>query len=362
VRVVCALPYALDSAPGQRYRWEQWAPGLRQHGVDIELLPFCTPALEAAREAKRKAAAVFLFMSRWPYWAREFLSARNADAVIVFRNAALAGPPLLELAVVAAGTPLIYDFDDAIYLPPEGGDNLIRRIVRCDWRVGTLCRHASLVSVGNPILEEYAKRFTSRTAVWPTTISMEAYTERPSNSTSCPIIGWTGSRSTAQYFESMLPLLRELRREASFRVLAVGAQFDLSGLEGECVPWTASTEVPTLHRMDIGVMPLPDTPWARGKCALKALQYLAVGIPAVVSDVGVSAQVVPHETCGFVVRTPDQWKRRLLELIGDPTLRRRLGYAGREHVRRSYSAESWTPKIASTLRNLVGKGITSHAC
>jgi glycosyltransferase involved in cell wall biosynthesis len=113
--------------------------------------------------------------------------------------------------------------------------------------------------------------------------------------------------------------------------------------------------------MDIGLMPSPDTVWARGKCALKALQYLAIGIPAVASDVGVNAQAVPDGQCGFVVRTPEEWRARLLELLQDPARCRRLGHAGREHVIRNYSAEVWTPRIAERLRLLVEGQSTSSA-
>lgn len=355
VHVVCAVPYPLETAPGQRFRWEQWAPGLREQGVDLEFLPFSTSAIQEARELKRPVTAGILAMRRWPGWARDFAAARRADVVVVFRNAAIAGPPVAEIALGAAGTPMVYDFDDAIFLPPEGGDGLLRRILRCDWRVGVLCRRARLVSVGNGVLAQYAARFSKQVKIWPTTIALANYSERAPSSNPPPVIGWSGSQSTAQYLEWLLPLLRDLRKEISFRVLVMGASVDLDGLEGECLPWSPEMEVPTLHRMDIGIMPLRDTAWARGKCALKALQYLAVGVPAVVSDVGENARAVPNGKCGFVVRTPEEWKTRLLELLKNPGLRMQFGSAGRQHVEQHYSAEVWVPRIAETLRSLAGR-------
>jgi glycosyltransferase involved in cell wall biosynthesis len=186
----------------------------------------------------------------------------------------------------------------------------------------------------------------------PTTIHIGAYHRRPPESSDIPVIGWSGSRTTALYLEQLLPILRQLRQMAPFRLLVMGANVDLSGLEGECIPWSEASEVAGLHRMDIGLMPIPDSDWARGKCALKALQYLAVGTPAVVSDVGVNAQAVPHGRCGFVVRTPEEWTKYLLQLLNHPAQRQEFGRSGREHVMQNYSAETWAPRIAQILKGL----------
>jgi glycosyltransferase involved in cell wall biosynthesis len=327
---------------------------LRAHDVNVDFIPFSTRALHDAREAKQSLRAGALVLGRLPRWGYEIARAHEADVVVVHRNAALAGPPLAEVALAKLGARIVYDFDDAIYLPPEMADSPLRRALRCDWRVGVIARHSALITAGNPTLAEYVSRFTPHVEVLPTTVHVATYPAKPERSTDVPVIGWSGSRTTAPYFEWLLPVLRELRREARFRVLVMGAQVDLEGLEGECIPWSEATEVAGLHRMDIGLMPSPDTPWARGKCALKALQYLAVGIPAVVSDVGVNAQAVRHGVCGFVVRTFEEWRKHLLELLNDAELRRQFGQAGREHVIRNYSAESWVPRIADMLRRVAG--------
>jgi glycosyltransferase involved in cell wall biosynthesis len=358
---MCAMPYALGMAPSQRFRWEQWGRLLGQFGVDVTFVPFSTKALHAARTAKQQVRAARLAVGRFPSWARELTHAREADVVVVQRNAAVAGPPFAELAFTKMGVPMVYDFDDAIYLPPETGDTALRRVLRCDWRVGVVAKRATLVTVGNPTLAEYAQRFTSRVEIVPTTIHIAAYPLKSESSDGPPVIGWSGSRTTAKYLEWILPVLRDLYRQERFRLLVMGAKVDLSGLDGECIPWSEETEIAGLHRMDIGLMPSPDTVWARGKCALKALQYLAIGIPAVASDVGVNAQAVPDGECGFVVRTPEEWRARLLDLLKDPARCRRLGHAGREHVIRNYSAEAWTPRIAETLHMLAHGQATSSA-
>jgi glycosyltransferase involved in cell wall biosynthesis len=361
LRVVCAMPYALGTAPGQRFRWEQWALVLRDYGVDFTFVTFGTRELDAARAAKRHLQAARHTLGRLPGWIADLSAARRADVLVVFRNAALAGPPVAELVLARTGVPIVYDFDDAIYLPPETGDNQIRRALRCDWRVGVLARHAALVTVGNPTLAEYVRAMGCRAEIVPTTIHIAAYPQRPTGSSDMPVIGWSGSRTTAVYLEQLLPTLRQLRQKAAFRLVVMGADVDLSGLEGECLPWSEESEVAGLHRMDIGLMPIPDSPWARGKCALKALQYLAVGVPAVVSDVGVNAQAVPHGQCGFVVRTPEEWTQSLHQLLKDPAQRHAFGRAGREHVIQHYSAEAWAPRIAEILKSVSRDQSDQHA-
>jgi glycosyltransferase involved in cell wall biosynthesis len=353
VRVTCAVPYAFDTVPAQRFRWEQWAKLLHAEGVDVGFVAFGTVALADARARSQNLRAVLLAARRLPGWAVELSAARRADLLVVMRNAALTGPPLAELALHRLGVPLVYDIDDAVYLPPPTGDNAVRRLLRSDWRVGVLCARAALVAAGNPTLAEYARRFTEHVEIWPTTIHMAVYGARPEpRPDAVPVVGWSGSASTVHYLRPLLPLLRDLQRRIPFRLLVVGARIELEGLEGECRPWTAATEVASLHEMDVGLMPLDDTPWSRGKCALKALQYLAVGMPAVVADVGVNAAAVPDGRAGFVVRTDEEWADRLTALLRDPALRRRLGAAGRAHVAQHYSGEAWAPRIGARLHAL----------
>lgn len=357
IRATCVMPYPLDSVPSQRFRWEQWAPGLRKSGVHLDFVTFATPELHKARASGTGARAVGLALARFPAWLREVSRHSRPDVLIVHRNAALAGPPIVELALRRSGVPFVYDLDDAIYLPPESGDTLLRRLLRADWRVSVLAKRASLVSVGSPVLADYVARHTDRYCLWPTTISLHDYPVRsfaePAHGV--PVIGWTGSHSTAKYLAWLLPVLREVQRIRPFKLLVVGATVPLDGLEGECIRWTPEEEVRQVHRMDIGLMPLPDTPWTRGKCALKALQYLAVGVPAIVSDVGVNRDAVPDGTCGYVVRSEREWVDRLLQLLGDPAMRRRMGEAGRRHVEMNYSGEAWAPRIADGLRGLAGE-------
>lgn len=351
--VACLVPYPYDSAPSQRYRWEQWAPGLREHGVELEFIPFATPDIHRGRNAGSTVRPALRALARVPFWAAEVARAPRHDVMVVHRNAMLGGPPIAEMLLARSGTPMVYDFDDAIYTDPTGGSAPLRRLLRSDWRVPALCRRADLVSVGNHFLETWVRPHNPSVVVWPTTISMAAYRQKPpSDPSRRPVLGWTGSGSTAYYVKNLLPLLRKLRQTVDFEMLVVGAEIDLGDLPGRCMPWSSETELASVHAMDVGIMPLDDDEWSRGKCALKALQYLAAGVPAVVSDVGVNRDAVPDGKAGFVVDDEQGWLDRLGRLLSDPQLRLEMGQRGRAHVRAHFSAEAWAPRIAERLRGL----------
>ncbi len=355
-RVALLLPYELGIAPSQRYRWEQWLRHLESAGLEIEIICCSTKTVGAARRGGRGLAAFALMAPRYPVWLVQALrTGLRADLVVIHRNAALSGPPLAEVLLSLMGKRLVYELDDAVYLPPDSGDNFWRRLLRCDWRAGAIGRRAVMIGAGNPTLAKHMAQYCASMVIWPSTVDTEHYRVPDRDGDPPPVIGWTGSRSTQQYLEPLLPQLAALRHEAPFEMLLIGAEIDLAahGISGRCVPWSAETEVAATGLIDIGLMPLPDTPWARGKCALKAIQYQALGAPAVVSDVGVNREVVIDGETGFVVAPGGDWSAPLRRLLEDPGLRRRMGAAGRARVEAHYSAQAVGPRVAADLRDLL---------
>lgn len=356
--VAVLLPYAYDTVPGQRFRWEQWEPYLERLDIKLRRVHYLTPALATEFASERVSGKLIMSLAaRYAHWLSEVLSAvRGSDVVVVARNAALAGPPIVEWLTSTFSGPLVFDFDDAIHLAPESGDTWLRRTMRCDWRVAFIARHAALVGAGNETLEAYARRFTSRTAVWPTTIDTNIYVpQKKSQGLDTVTVGWTGSKSTGRYLKDILFQLGRLQKDCPFHLLVMGADLDLSAynINGRCVSWSSAREVETISEMDIGLMPLDDTPWSRGKCALKALQYEALGIPAVVSDVGANRRAVLHGETGFLVGHDNDWATPLTRLIEDERLRSAMGKAARQHVENHFSANVVAAKVASDLRSLV---------
>ena len=185
----------------------------------------------------------------------------------------------------------------------------------------------------------------------PSTVSLRQYRPRRSRPSGLPVVGWTGSHSSLPYLEALFPVLRQLRERLAFRLLVIGVEnVGVPGVEVETRPWRSDTEVEDLWDIDVGVMPLPDEPWARAKCGMKAIQYMAVGVPAVVSPVGANVEIVDRGACGMLAATPADWVSALERLLTDGGERARLGLAGRCRVENVYSAEAQAPRVAQVLR------------
>jgi glycosyltransferase involved in cell wall biosynthesis len=353
VKVLAWVPYPLGTAPGQRYRIEQWTPYLRERGIEVVFQPFADEALARALYAPGRWAAKVAGMSAG--LGRRLTQAWEAgryDAVFLQREAALVGPALSERLLHARQPAIVYDFDDAIYLPYVSPTNRYLSYLKFPWKTRALCRMARAVMAGNAHLAEYARRYNDHVFVVPSTVSLREYRPRPEAPPDrMPVVGWTGSHSSAQYLSLVREPLQALRRRRPFRLLVIGVErFEVPGLEVECRPWSAEREVRDLWDMDVGIMPLPDEPWARGKCGMKAIQYMGVGIPAVVSPVGANRDIVADGRTGFHASTDAEWVEKLDLLLGDALLRRRLGANAREAVSLTYSAEAQADKVAEILK------------
>ena len=195
--------------------------------------------------------------------------------------------------------------------------------------------------------------------VLPTVVDTAIYRPHkdPGQDDAPPVIGWIGSPSTWAYVRPILPLLEEVARTTGARVRVVGAgKIAVSEMfEGlEIVEWAQESEVAEVQAMDIGLMPLPDEPWARGKCGYKLIQYMACELPVIASPVGVNSEiVVPGET-GILATGPDQWKAALEQLVGDKVMRQRMGMAGRQRAEDHYSLKVHAPRLVEILTSLVG--------
>jgi glycosyltransferase involved in cell wall biosynthesis len=362
IRILTLVPHPSGIAPGQRYRTEQWAPYLREHGIELEFSPFADADLndmlyEPGRFAQKTSRITRRFFTRFG----DAWRAADFDAVLVQREASLVGPALAERLARSRGPAFIFDFDDAVYLPYVSPTNRYLSLLKFPWKTRALCRMADLVWAGNESLAGFARRLArpaTSVSVVPSTISLRAYPHpRRRSPRSIPVIGWTGSHSSVQYLRPLEGVLRELARRTPFRLLLVGpVSLAIPTVEVEVRPWRSETEVEDLWDMDLGLMPLPDLPWTRGKCGMKALQYMAAGIPAVVSPVGVNREIVTPGVTGFHATTEAEWVDSLATLLANPDLRTRLGTAGRAEVETRYSAEVHVPRLAGMLREVVARG------
>lgn len=352
LRVLALVPYATRRVPGQRYRIEQWAPLLRQDGIDVRFSSFlsaaATDALYAPGRFWTKLGAT---LAGYVRRSREALSRGEYDVALVYREAALLGPGWLE-GLLAPRVPLVFDFDDAIYLQDASPANAWARRFKSPQKAARLCAIAQHVTVGNATLAAYATPRARHVTVIPSTIDTDAYTLEPRPPNPKPVVGWTGSRTTLPHLQLLAPALASLRRIVDFDLHVVGGDVKLAGVETRCLPWRAETEVEDLRSFDVGLMPLPDDEWSRGKCGMKALQYMALGIVPVVSPVGINATLVRDGENGFHARSPEDWVDRIARILRERELRDRLGAAARRTVESQYSARVQAPRLARILREV----------
>lgn len=232
---------------------------------------------------------------------------------------------------------IVFDFDDAIHLGSLGRK----------WR--KILPHFGWITPGNEFLASFAREIHKNVTILPTVVNTDNYqiTERRKPG---PIrIGWSGSHFT---LTTCLPLLKDVicdlaqSEDFEFIVIAnVAPQIHWPGVNIRFIPWTPQTEVLGLQQIDIGLMPLRDEPFERGKCGLKAIQYMAVGVPALVSPVGVNREIVVEGQVGFHCYTSDDWKRNIRLLLHDPDLRHKMGWAARERVDQHYSVRALLPRM-----------------
>jgi glycosyltransferase involved in cell wall biosynthesis len=356
LRVLALLPYPVARVPGQRFRIEQWAPLLSREDVHVTFSPFLSQ--RAMDLLYRKGNTLLKIAATIRGYVKRFKEAHRVDSydlAFVFREAALLAPAVVDRRILG-GLPWVLDFDDAIYLRSANEPSRWVGWLKDTGKTDALCRVARHVTVGNETLAKHARPISRAVTVVPTTIDTDAYVPEERRTANLrPVVGWSGSLTTLPYLIGMHETLLALRREVDFELRVIGGEADLPGLDVTCLPWRAETEVEDLRPLDIGLMPLPDDSWTKGKCGLKALQYMALGIPPVVSPVGVNTEIVRDGVDGFHASTPAEWVGHLTRLIAGPALRRQLGAEARRTVEARYSARLHAPRLARVLREAAGR-------
>ncbi|MCC5944360.1 MAG: glycosyltransferase family 4 protein [Bernardetiaceae bacterium] len=279
-----------------------------------------------------------------------FFKALGADYIFVYREITPLGPPIFEFLLTQIfNKKLIYDFDDAIWIPATSSQNKIAAWLKSPQKVGKICRWAHKVSVGNAYLAAQAQRFIAKSpqsqaqvCLNPTTIDTEKMHNQLKNHSEKPLtIGWTGSHSTLPYVDYLLPVIKKLSADFDFRFRIIcneAPNFELDNLD--FVPWQKATEIEDLAALHIGIMPLAADAWAEGKCGFKALQYMALGIPAIVSPVGVNRDIVREGIDGFHATRLEEWEQRLRILLEAEDLRIKMGNQARKRVLQHFSVVS----------------------
>lgn len=344
--------YSREGA-SSRYRFLQYFPFLEANGIACSFSPLTDAkylehlyasgrgnALDLARSLARRMGALS--------------TVTKYDVVVIEYEILPFFPPVFEARLKKAGIPVIVNYDDAIFYRYSLHPNaFVKRLL--GGKIDTVMRKADLVIAGNDYLADYARKAgAGRIEVLPTVVDLVRYPGAPEGANSIFTIGWIGSPSTAKYLRQIAPALAEASAGGRARLRLIGSgPIELPGVPTEVRSWSEETEVSQLESCDAGIMPLHDGLWERGKCGLKLIQYMACGLPVVVSAVGMNNQLVGEGVNGFLARDNAEWIKALSALRDDPALRERMGRAGRKKVEAGYSLQIAAPRLEALIRQVV---------
>jgi glycosyltransferase involved in cell wall biosynthesis len=337
-----------------RYRFLQYLPYLEREGIHCTIAPLFD---DCYLEHKfRTGSADVLHVGRALIRrTRDLLSAANYDAVLLHYEAFPYLPSTFEAFLRWRGIPYLCDYDDAIFHNYDHHTNLLVRLL-LGKKIPRVMSGASQVLAGSEYLEDFARRHNRSVHRLPTVVDTDLYTTADCAERNGFTVGWIGSPSTAEYLAEVADPLRLFCKSSGARVALVGSgPIDLPDVPLDIKSWSEDSEIEDIRRFDVGIMPLPDSPWARGKCAFKLIQYMACGLPVVASPVGMNKEVVEHGVNGFLAQTSGEWIDALTSLHLDAELRSRFGAAGRLKVVQRYSLQVTAPRLAACLANAGGR-------
>lgn len=336
-------------AASTRYRLMQYTPGFASVGIDLQVssllgddylrskfnggMPPITTMLEAG-------------LTRLSVLSRK----TKYDLAILYCELFPLMPGWLERWLMRV--PYVYDFDDAFYLRYRKGRLRFLRPFLGN-KVDTVIEGAAAVTAGNQVLGQYARKLNPNIYQLPTVVDTERYRPMPVARSDKFTVGWIGSPSTASYLAELVLPLSTIGREGPVRLVVIGGKAPyIPHVEVAEIAWREATEVELINSFDVGVMPLLDDDWARGKCAFKLVQYMACSVPVIASPVGANVDVVEKE-CGILAATPDEWVVALRKMRDSPRERADMGVASRSRVVQEYSLQKNLPRLAEVIHSVV---------
>lgn len=397
-KILFLTPYPLGKAPSQRFRFEFFLDKLKEGRWKVDQQSFISEEgwqvlYKEGNQLKKLRAVLSGFVRRKLMLFR----ANRHDYIFIHRELTPFGPPIFEwfLAKVLRKK-IIYDFDDAIWLNDGHDGNPLWTWLKWRSKIAMICRWSWKVSAGNEYLADYAKQFCKQVEVVPTVVDTERHSDtrtyltagrhsdlpdgrqavgqsdgsdtwtskgeteahktdknlaRSSSKLSTiasqlPVVGWTGSHSTLFYLDMILPILQQLEKDHEFTFLVIANRDPKPEVKNyQFIRWSKENEVHDLSQIDIGIMPLEDTEWAKGKCGFKLIQYGAMGIPSIASPVGTNLHVIQENETGLFASSPKEWYEKLKKLLQDSRLRTEMGAKAREWIVKQYSVESLESKF-----------------
>jgi glycosyltransferase involved in cell wall biosynthesis len=334
--------------PSSRYRIYQYLPDLKEAGIDVTICPLFEEGwfkiFDIRWSPLRAAAKAIYALTRLFVRIKDLLKVGRYDLYVFEHQAFPYAPAFLEKIAKWINPNMLLEFDDAIFLTPLHGRKIPKLI--------TMSQH---VIVGNDYLKDYALKFNPHVSVIPTVVDTERYRAKQDYRTQGQVnIGWVGLAYNLPYLKQLEGTFQKLKSEVGdFKFTVICSKgLKMDGVKTDFKPWNYDDEAKDIGTFDIGIMPLADDGWTKGKCGLKVLQYMACGVPVVASPVGVNQEIIRDGENGCLAAKEDEWVDKLTLLLSDEALRRKLGQEGRKTVEDHYSLKRWGPKVASLYKSL----------
>jgi glycosyltransferase involved in cell wall biosynthesis len=356
LRVLALMSYPAEAA-ATRFRVQQLVRPLAQMGVEVDVRPLLDRATFAGLYERGDARRTAWRLGRAHVRRlRDVVAARRVDVVLLQREAALLGPPVVELLLDLVGRrPIVLDLDDPTWVAYDSPTfGRLGRVLKWPGKADWLIDRAATVTCGSRAIADHVEARGGTAVMIPTVVDTNVFRPRPDGARhAVPVVGWIGSHSTAPYLARVAPALAEAAERKPFTLLAVGAggaTIDVPGVEVAQRPWALEREVSDFQSLDVGLYPLVDDEWARGKSGFKAIQYLACGVPFVVTPLGATTNIGIAGTTHLEAGTAAEWATAVHRLVSDEPLRRAMGAAGRAHALERYAVDRVASALADALR------------
>lgn len=350
---VLALTRYSRLGASSRMRIYQYLPVLHEFGINVQIFPLLRDNY-INRLYSNQSTSWFEIFSDYLIQLTRLLWVNKYDLLWIEKEIFPNLPAWLEQLLNLLGIRYVVDYDDAIFHKYDYAQFSLKRRL-CN-KVDKVMRNAAMVTCGNSYLGERALSAGARSVeVIPTVIDLDRYSVIGLREKDRLVIGWIGSPSTVKYLKIVVPALRELAKDFPIELRVIGARFASPDLVIDCRPWSEESEVRDVQEFDIGIMPLIDSPWERGKCGYKLIQFMACGLPVVASPVGVNKEIVEHGANGYLAHTPEDWLNSLQKLCIDAVSRRTMGAQGRLAVENKYCLQVTGPHLARLFQHVVEK-------
>jgi glycosyltransferase involved in cell wall biosynthesis len=354
MKVAALVPYHTDFCAGQRFRIELWMRHLGERGIEVEYLPFASPALTSVLyTAGRKFHKGRLMLECYLEQLQRVITASKPDVVYIYREAALLGPAFIERLTRRWKAPIVYDIDEPIFIPYVSPRNGYFNRLKFFSKVHYLFEMSDHVLAVNQVIADYAARYARRVSIVPMAVDTQRYQPRTeAEQQDVTRIGWVGTLTNQPNLELAAEPLQRLRQShASVLRVIADEPMSLPGVEVEFIPWAYDIEVSKLQQCQIGIVPVKPSVWSAWKFFFKLIQFMSLGLPVVATPTGSNLEIIKDGVNGFLAGSADEWYERLRLLTEDADLRRSMGEAARETAKEHFSLVKQLEMIENIFRD-----------